>query len=36
MSWGLEESAGHYLYLGSALVSVALLPLGYLAHAFLR
>ncbi len=34
MRWGLERSAGHYLDLGSAVVGLALFPVGYVLHAF--
>ena len=33
MHWGLEHSAGHYLDLGSAVLGLALFPVGYLSHA---
>jgi len=33
MHWGEEQSAGHYLDLWSAILGIALLPLGYLLHA---
>ena len=33
MGWGLEDSAGHYLDLGSAFVGLILFPIGYLADA---
>src|SRR6266571_8101935 len=33
MHWGLEHSAGHYLDLFSAVLSVTLFPAGYLLHA---
>lgn len=36
MGWGLEDSAGHYLDLGSALVGLTLFPIGYVAHALAR
>jgi len=36
MGWGLEDSAGHYLDLGSAVVGFSLFPIGYLAHALAR
>jgi len=29
MGWGLPNSAGHYLDLGSAIVGLTLMPLGY-------
>jgi hypothetical protein len=32
MGWGLQNSAGHYLDLGSALVGFTLFPVGYLLH----
>lgn len=33
MQWGLERSAGHYLDLASAVLSLTLFPIGYLLHA---
>jgi len=33
MQWGLERSAGHFLDLGSAVLGLALFPIGYLIHA---
>lgn len=36
MHSGAEDSAGHYLDLGSALMGLALFPIGYLAHALAR
>ena len=33
MQWGAEQSVGHYLDLGSAVLGFALFPLGYLLHA---
>jgi hypothetical protein len=33
MHWGLEESAGHYLDLTSAILGITLFPTGYLLHA---
>jgi hypothetical protein len=33
MGWGDEHSVGHYLDFGSALLGLALFPLGYLLHA---
>jgi hypothetical protein len=36
MNWGLENSAGHYLDLASALVGITLFPIGYLAFAVSR
>jgi hypothetical protein len=36
MHWGAEESAGHYVDLGSALPGLTLFPIGYLAHALAR
>ena len=36
MRWGLEESPGHYLDLGGAVVGLFLFPIGYLAHALAR
>jgi hypothetical protein len=32
MNWGLEDSAGHYLDLGSAVLGLTLFPVGYLFH----
>ncbi len=34
--WGLENSTGHWLDLGSAVVALTLFPIGYLAHALAR
>jgi len=34
MRWGRNDSAGHYLDLGSALVGIAVFPLGYVLHTF--
>lgn len=31
MQWGLEATPGHYLDLGSAILTVTLFPLGYFA-----
>jgi uncharacterized membrane protein len=33
MRWGLEDGAGHYLDLVSAVLGLALFPTGYLFHA---
>lgn len=33
MGWGLEQSAGHYLDLSSAVVVVTSFPIGYLLYA---
>jgi hypothetical protein len=33
MHWGAERSAGHYFDLWSAVLGLALFPLGYLLHA---
>ena len=33
MHWGEEHSVGHYLDFGSAILGLALFPLGYLLHA---
>ena len=33
MHWGVEHSAGHYLDLWSAVLGLALFPIGYLFHA---
>ena len=33
MRWGVEDSVGHYLALSSAVLGLALFPLGYLFHA---
>ncbi len=33
MHWGFEQSAGHYLDLGSAVLGLTLFPLGYLLQA---
>ena len=30
MHWGVEQSVGHYLDLGSAVLGLTLFPLGYL------
>ena len=30
MHWGLQDSAGHYLDLVSAILGLALFPMGYL------
>lgn len=36
MRWGLEDSEGHYLDLGSAVLGLTLFPIGYLAHVLAR
>ena len=36
MRWGAEDSAGHYLDLGSTVLGLTLFPIGYLAHALTR
>jgi hypothetical protein len=36
MHWGDEHSIGHYLDLGSAVMSLTLFPLGYLLHALTK
>jgi hypothetical protein len=36
MGWGLEQSAGHYLDLWSAIFGLTLFPTGYLFHALTR
>lgn len=36
MRWGLEDSAGHYLDLGGAVLGLTLFPIGYRAHALSR
>lgn len=33
MHWGRERGVGHYLDLGSAILGLALFPVGYLLHA---
>jgi predicted Na+-dependent transporter len=33
MGWGLADSVGHYLALGSAVLGFTLFPIGYLWHA---
>jgi hypothetical protein len=33
MQWGHPHSLGHYVDFGSAVLAVALFPLGYLSHA---
>jgi len=33
MQWGLAQSPGHYLDLGSAVLGLTLFPLGYVWHA---
>ena len=33
MGWGLEDSAGHYIDLCSAVLGATFFPLGYLLHA---
>jgi len=36
MGWGLPDSVGHYLDLGSAVLGFTLFPIGYLWHAFTK
>jgi hypothetical protein len=36
MGWGLPDSTGHYLDLGSAAFGLTLFPVGYLWHALTR
>jgi hypothetical protein len=36
MGWGLPNSIGHYLDLGSAVFGLTLFPIGYLWHALTR
>lgn len=36
MQWGLEQSAGHYLDLWSAVFGLTLFPTGYLLHALTK
>jgi succinate dehydrogenase/fumarate reductase cytochrome b subunit len=36
MNWGLEDSLGHYLDFGSAVLGLTLFPVGYLFHAFAK
>ncbi len=36
MHWGFENSVGHYVDLGSAVLGLTLFPLGYLGHALKR
>ena len=36
MHWGLPNSVGHYLDLGSAVLGLALFTVGYLCHALTR
>lgn len=36
MHWGQEHSVGHYLDLGSAVLGLVLLPIGYLLHALTK
>ena len=33
MGWGAEDSIGHYIDLASAVLGLALFPIGYLAYA---
>jgi hypothetical protein len=33
MQWGLPHSLGHYVDFGSAVLTLALFPVGYLSHA---
>lgn len=32
MQWGMEHSVGHYIDVSSAILGLALFPLGYLLH----
>jgi hypothetical protein len=36
MHWGLENSAGHYLDLSSAVLGLTFFPIGYLLHALTK
>jgi hypothetical protein len=36
MGWGLPDSVGHYLDLGSAVLGFTLFPIGYLWHALTK
>jgi len=36
MGWGLPNSVGHYLDLGSAVLGFTLFPIGYLWHALTK
>ena len=36
MGWGLPDSTGHYLDLGSAAFGLTLFPVGYLWHMLMR
>ena len=36
MKWGLEDSVGHYLDFGSAVLGLSMFPLGYLLHALTK
>ena len=36
MDWGLEDSVGHYLDFGSAVLGLTLFPVGYLLHALTK
>jgi hypothetical protein len=36
MHWGLENGAGHYLDLATAILGVTLFPVGYLLHALAK
>jgi hypothetical protein len=36
MHWGDENSVGHYLDLGSAILGLTLFPAGYLHHALIK
>jgi len=36
MDWGLEDSVGHYLDFGSAVLGLTLFPVGYLLHALAK
>jgi hypothetical protein len=33
MGWGIENSAGHYIDLSSAVLGLIFFPIGYLLHA---
>ena len=34
MNWGTEQSVGHYLDFGGAVIGLTLFPTGYLLHVF--
>jgi succinate dehydrogenase/fumarate reductase cytochrome b subunit len=36
MHWGDEQSVGHYLDLGTAVLGLTLFPIGYLLHALTK